>query len=353
MHLKPVALDAMGGDRAPEATVAGAVMAAREYSLPVLLVGDRARLEAELGQHVPRPAGVQVVHAGETIGMEESPGQALLRKRDSSIMVAVNLVREGEACGIASAGNSGAVTGAAVLRLGMLPGVEKPAIAMVLPRRGTGVVVLDVGATVDARPEHLLDFARMGAGYARCLLKVARPRVGLLSIGEEPSKGNALIKSAYPLLQASSLEFVGNLEGKDIAQDRADVVVCDGFAGNVLLKGVEGYAELFWGMLRERLSAGLRSRVAAFLARPALRALAKELDYASYGGALLLGVNGVVVIGHGRSNPAAVANALRVAWELARQGVVEELAASFRAEPSASEAVGDRGAEAGAGRSGD
>jgi glycerol-3-phosphate acyltransferase PlsX len=320
----------MGGDRAPQATVAGAVLAARSWSFPVVLVGDQAQIEGELAKHDPRPSGIDVVHAAETIGMEEAPGQALLRKRDSSILVAVNLVKQGQACGVASAGNSGAVTGAALVRLGLLPGVEKPAIAAIFPARHGRVVILDAGATVDARPEHLLDFARMGARYAKCLLKVEDPRVGLLSIGEEASKGNTLVKKAYPLLEASGLRFVGNLEGKDIAESRADVVVCDGFAGNVLLKSVEGYAELFRSMLSERLRSGWRSRLGALLARPALRALARELDYASYGGALLLGVNGVVVIGHGRSSPEAIANALRVAADLAEQRVVEELAASFQ-----------------------
>jgi len=329
--LRPIALDAMGGDRAPQATVAGAVVAARSWSLPVVLVGDQARIETELAKHDSRPPGIAVVHADESIGMDEAPGQALLRKRGSSILVAVELVKEGRACAVASAGNSGAVTGAALLRLGMLPGVEKPAIAAIFPARQGRVVILDAGATVDARPEHLRDFARMGARYAKCLLKVARPRVALLSIGEEASKGNALIKKAHSLLGSSGLHFIGNLEGKDVAEGRADVVVCDGFAGNVLLKGVEGYAELFWTMLTERLASGWRGRLGGMLARPVLRELAEQMDYASYGGALLLGVNGVVVIGHGRSNPEAVSNALRVAGDLAEQGVVEELTASFQA----------------------
>lgn len=336
--MKPVALDAMGGDRAPRATVAGALLAAQDFSLPVFLVGDQSQLEAELDSCTPRPAGVEVIHAGESIGMEESPGQALLRKRDSSVVVAVNLVKEGRACGVVSAGNSGAVTGAALLGLGLVPGIEKPAIATLIPSRRGVVVVLDVGATVDARPEHLLLFAQMGARYARCLLKTERPRVGLLNIGEEPSKGNAVVKETHALLARSDLAFVGNIEGEDVAQGAADVVVCDGFAGNVLLKGIEGYAELFWGMLKKRLSGGLRSRLGAFLVRPCLRALARELDYASYGGALLLGVNGVVVIGHGRSSPEAVANALRVASDLAQQRVVEELGGSFE-----SSSAGTRG----------
>ena len=331
--VRPVALDAMGGDRAPEATVAGAVQAARESSIPVLLVGDETRLAAELGRHEHLPSGLEVVHSGESIGMDESPGHALLRKRDSSVMVAVNLVKEGRACGVVSAGNSGAVTGAALLRLGMLPGVEKPAIASLLPTRRGKVVVLDVGATVDARPEHLLAFARIGERYARCVLQVDRPRVGLLSIGEEPSKGNALVKSTLPLLEGSGLNFAGNVEGRDVARGNVEVVVCDGFTGNVLLKVVEGYAEFFCEMLKEGLGSSWRSRLGAWLARPSLRGMARRLDYASYGGALLLGVNGVVVIGHGRSSSGAVASALGVARELADQQVVEELRTWFGREP--------------------
>jgi glycerol-3-phosphate acyltransferase PlsX len=327
--VKPVALDAMGGDRAPEATVAGALLAARS-GVKSLLVGDESRLAAELARQGGRPAEVGVVHAGETIGMDESPGQALLRKRDSSIVVAMNLVREGRACGMASTGNSGAVTGAALLRLGMVPGVDRPAIAIIMPTQKGQAVLLDAGATVDARAEHLLEFAYMGEIYARCVLKVDRPRVGLLSIGEEASKGNALIKETRGLLAEARLHFIGNVEGKDVARGAADVVVCDGFAGNVMLKAIEGYGELFWSLLKQEFASGLRGRIGGLLMRSALKKVASKLDYASYGGALLLGVNGVVVIGHGRSSPEAVANALRVGREVADRGVVEELAESLK-----------------------
>lgn len=324
-----VALDAMGGDDAPRATVAGAVKAARESGLRVLLVGEEAVLQKELAQHAPVPAGLEIVHAAAAIGMDESPGSALLRKRDSSIMVAVNLVKEGKASSVVSAGNSGAVTGAAVLRLGMLPRVERPAIATVFPTLRTGVVVLDVGATVDCTPDHLVDFAHLGATYAKSLLAVENPRVGLLSIGEEPSKGNALVKKTHSLLRQSSLNFIGNIEGKELARGEADVVVCDGFAGNILLKSVEGYAELFVGLLKERLTSGVRNKLGGWLLKPALKRMLGQFDYATYGGALLAGVNGIVVIGHGRSSPAAVANALRVARDLAAHGVVEELTTCF------------------------
>ena len=327
--MQAVALDAMGGDDAPRATVAGAVRAARESGLRVLLVGEEAVLQAELAKHGPIPPGLEVVHAAATIGMDESPGSALLRKRDSSIMVAVNLVRDGAACGVVSAGNSGAMTGAAVLRLGMLPHVERPAIATVFPSRKSGVVVLDVGATVDCTPTHLVDFAHLGTTYAKSLLAVENPRVGLLSIGEEPSKGNALVKKTHALLKQTSLNFIGNIEGKELARGDADVVVCDGFAGNILLKSVEGYAELFVGLLKERVTSGTRNKVGGWLLKPALKRMLGQFDYATYGGALLAGVKGIVIIGHGRSSPAAVANALRVARDLAAHGVVEELTTCF------------------------
>lgn len=315
----------MGGDDAPRATVAGAVRAARESQIPIFLVGDAAALEAELARHGPRPAGLEIVHAAATIGMEESPGTALLRKRDSSIVVAMNLVREGKACGMVSAGNSGAVTGAAVLRLGMLPGIERPAIAVVFPTRHSGVVVLDVGATVDCQPGNLVDFAYLGVAYAKSLLGQSNPRVGLLSIGEEPSKGNAQVKKTHLLLKDSPLNFIGNIEGKELVRGEVDVVVCDGFAGNIVLKSVEGFIELMLGMLRQQIHSRMRYRLAGWLLKPALLTMRGQLDYATYGGALLAGVNGAVIIGHGRSNAAAVANAIRTAQRLSEYRIEEEL----------------------------
>jgi len=342
--LTRIALDAMGGDRAPEATVAGAVQAARRLGIPVLLVGNRPQLEAELGRHSPPRDLLEIMPAEDSIGMDEAPGPALLRKRNASIVVAMDLVKQGRASGVVSAGNSGAVMGAAVIRLGLLPGVDRPAIAMLLPTRRAPVVVLDAGATVDCRPEHLRDFARMGSIYAQSLLRIKRPRVGLLNIGHEPSKGNTLAKQAHDLLQQLPINFVGNVEGQQIAQGDVDVAVCDGFVGNTILKATEGYAELFWSLMRERLTNTWRGRLAAWLLRSGLYSLARQLDYASYGGALLVGVNGVCVVAHGRSNPAAVENAIRVAKELAEQGVVEELAFSFQqasapaADPAAAQA---------------
>ena len=333
--MKPIALDAMGGDYAPEATVAGAIRAASRFGLPVLLVGDPARITAQLDKHAPLPGGLDIVAAATIIHMDESPGPALLRKRDSSIIVATDLVKEGRASGVVSVGNSGAAMGAATLRLGLLPGIERPAIAMVMPNRRSGVILLDAGATVDSRPENLRDFARIGSVYAHCLLHIERPRVGLLNIGTEDSKGNVLVKKAYPLLKESPINFIGHVEGEQIALGEVDVVVCDGFVGNTMLKAIEGFGELFWSIVKDSLHSGLRGRLGGWLLRPALRRIACKLDYAAYGGALLVGVEGVCVIGHGRSSPDAVANALRVAGELGEQNVLEHLAKSLQESSAA------------------
>ncbi len=334
-----IALDAMGGDRAPQATVTGAVQAADHLQVPVLLVGDRARIEGELAHHSPPRGLLEIVAAQDAIGMDEAPGSALLRKRNASIVVAMDLLKQGRAAAVVSAGNSGAVMAAAVTRLGLLPGVDRPAIATLFPSRVRPVVVLDAGATMDCRPEHLADFAVMGAIYAQSLLHIERPRVGLVSIGEEPSKGNSVTKQAHALLQQLPIHFVGNIEGRQIAQGDVEVAVCDGFVGNAMLKVVEGYVEWCWSLVKERLISTWRGRLAALLLRSSLRTLARQFDYASYGGALLVGVNGVCVIAHGRSSPAAVESAIRVAKELVEQGTLEHLTASLRQASAAQPAA--------------
>jgi glycerol-3-phosphate acyltransferase PlsX len=320
----------MGGDDAPEVTVAGAVRATQTLGVRVLLVGDRTRVDAELARHPDAPAAIQVIHAEHVIGMDETPGPALLHKRGASIVIATDLIKEGRASAVVSAGNSGAAMGAAALRLGLLPGIDRPAIAMLLPSRTGAAVVLDGGATLDPRPENLRDFAWMGSIYAQSLLHIERPRVGLLNVGEEPTKGSALVKQTYALLKELPINFIGNIEGQHIAAGDVDVVVCDGFVGNAILKAIEGYAELFWTMLMERTGSDLRSRLGASLLRPALQGLARRFDYSAHGGALLAGVNGICVIAHGRSTPPAVENAIRVAKELSDQRVVEQLTSSSR-----------------------
>jgi glycerol-3-phosphate acyltransferase PlsX len=323
-----IAVDAMGGDHAPAEIVSGAVAAARELAVPLTLTGDAERLRDELrGLHVSDSL-VTIEHASQCVAMDEPPAAALRRKPDSSIAVATRLVAEGRAEAVVSAGNSGAAMAEAVTKLGTAAGAERPAIASILPSRGGRVVLLDAGANVDCKPRHLLGFARMGSVYAQRVLGIERPRVGLLSIGEEAAKGNELTKATYPLLRDSGLHFVGNLEGRDLFAGGVDVAVCDGFIGNIGLKVGEGFADLFAGMLVEEFSRNWWARLSAWVAGGALRRFRKRIDYAEYGGALLLGVRGICVIAHGRSNARAIVSAIRLAHESAVHGVVEGLAES-------------------------
>jgi glycerol-3-phosphate acyltransferase PlsX len=339
----PIAIDAMGGDHAPAEIVRGAVAAARELSLPLTLTGEPARLREELRRLNVLDSLVTIEPASQTVAMDESPTAALRQKPDSSIAVAARLVAQGHAEAVVSAGNSGAAMAEAVTKLGMAARAERPAIASLLPSKRGRVVVLDVGANVDCKPRHLLDFARMGSVYAQRVLGIQRPRVGLLSIGEEPAKGNELTKAAYPLLAGSGLDFAGNIEGTDVFSGAVDVVVCDGFIGNVALKLGEGFAEIFGDMLREELSRRWSARIGAWIARGALCRFRKRLDYAEYGGALLLGVRGVCVIAHGRSNARAVSRAICLAYQSTRHDVVAGLEESLAsAPPEAAEATQGR-----------
>jgi glycerol-3-phosphate acyltransferase PlsX len=331
-----IAVDAMGGDHAPQAIVAGAVEASRQLGVGVILVGDKESVQRELPSPLPADARIRIHHASQVIGMGESPATGLRRKPQASIPVAADLVKQGEAAGFVSAGNSGAVMASAVWAFGTLEGVERPAIGLIMPGRNEPWILLDAGANADCRPTHLLHFALMGSLYAQRLLGRADPRVALLSIGHEPSKGNELTRAAYPLLQEAPVNFVGNLEGNDLLAGRADVIVCDGFVGNIILKAVEGVGETLGSLLREELYRQPIYALGRALLAPALRAFKKKSDYAEYGGALLLGVNGVCVISHGRSSPRAVVNAVRVAKQSVETQVVEGLAASFRQRDAAS-----------------
>ncbi|MCS7234524.1 MAG: phosphate acyltransferase PlsX [Armatimonadota bacterium] len=317
-----VAVDAMGGDYAPAEVVAGAVAAAERLGLEVLLVGPDEAVRERLRRH--RGSGrVRVVHASQQIGMDESPTTALRRKPDNSIAKGLELVRAGQADAFFSAGNTGAVMAAALLTLGRVEGVDRPAVAAVLPTLRGRMVALDVGANVDCRPRHLLQFALMGSVYAERVLGIPSPRVGLLSNGEEAGKGNELVVRAAELLRTTDLNFVGNVEGRQVFFGACDVLVCDGFVGNVVLKLGEGMAQGLFQIIREEVRRSLRAKFAVWLLRPRLRALRKRIDYTEYGGAPLLGVRGVVVIGHGSSNAHAVFNALRVAQEEVRQRLPE------------------------------
>ncbi len=303
----------MGGDFAPHVVVQGAVMAVRNHGVPVTLVGPSDTLAQELAALGPVPAGLEVQHASQVVTMAEHPSNVVRQMPDSSIAVGIDMVRDGRADGFISAGNTGAVMAFALLRLGRLPGVERPALGAVLPTQRGVCLLLDVGANADCRPGFLVQFAHMGLAYSRSVLGVANPTVGLLNIGEEPTKGSQFTLEVHELLRASGLPFMGNVEGKDVTRGIADVVVTDGFTGNVALKAAEGVAEFVMGSLREALTAQLHIKLIAGLLRPALRSVARRLDYAETGGAPLLGVKGVVVVGHGRSNARAIENGILVA----------------------------------------
>jgi len=311
-----VALDAMGGDRGPEVNVEGAVTAARELGAAVVLVGNQAVVERQLARYDVRGLSLTVQHAPEVVEMGESPSAALRRKKHSSIRIGLDLVKRGEADAFVSAGNTGAVMATALLVLGPLPGVERPAIAVVVPTLTHKAVLLDVGANVDCKARHLVQFAIMGNVYARDILGQPKPRVGLLSIGEEEGKGNELTREAFKELEEEAcLNFIGNVEGRDVFSGTADVIVCDGFIGNVALKISEGLADTLFHLLREELKRDLRGRAGSLLLVPAFRRFKRRIDSSEFGGAPLLGVNGVCMIGHGRSTAKAIRNAIRAAGE--------------------------------------
>jgi glycerol-3-phosphate acyltransferase PlsX len=338
-----IVVDAMGSDRAPDPEIRGAVLAARHYDVRVHLVGPEDILRPVLRQHVrhQKHLPIYIVPASEWITMDDKAAQAVRTKRDSTMRVGLKMVREGlvahkthpahtntpsgpgKAAGFFTAGNTGAAMATAKMVLGMLSGVDRPALATIVPTsRGTPSLLLDVGANVDSDPDNLVQFAVMGHIYAQNVLKIANPRVGLLSIGEEDSKGNALTRDTLPLLRAlSGINFIGNVEGRDLFNGNCDVTVCDGFVGNVALKTSEGIVKLMSSMLREALKSTVTSQVGALLSRRAFDDFKKRLDYSEYGGAPLLGVRGVCIVGHGSSNEKAVMNGIRVAAEFAHAEV--------------------------------
>jgi glycerol-3-phosphate acyltransferase PlsX len=321
-----IALDAMGGDNAPRTEVEGAVAAARELGVRVALVGKPDALKSELSRHAHRGLPIDIVPASEVIAMDDSPTQVVRKKRDSSVHVAARLVKSGEADGLVSAGNTGAVMAISYFMLGTLPSVDRPALAAPFPTsRGTVSVMLDVGANVDSKAAHLEQFAVMGEIYYRAIFGTRRPKVALLSIGEEEVKGNELTKEAFARLKQMHLNFTGNVEGREVFAGSNDVIVCDGFIGNVALKISEGLVEHMIKMLKQGLGSTWTTQVGALLARGAFKDLKKKLDYSEYGGAPLLGVKGITIIGHGRSNANAIKNAIRVAAELSRARINEKI----------------------------
>jgi glycerol-3-phosphate acyltransferase PlsX len=325
-----IAVDAMGGDYAPNEIVAGAIRASEELDVEVLLVGDRPQIESYLQQHHARPENLEIVAADGAIGMEEEPITAIRRKPEASINVAMNLVREGRADAVVSAGHSGAAMAAALLRLGRLKGIDRPAIGAVFPTllAGKSVIVLDVGANVDSRAKYLEQFALMGTVYSKYVMGVENPQVGLLNIGEEATKGNDLALRAYQLLEANpQIPFVGNAEGRDVLSGNFDVIVCDGFVGNILLKFAEAVGEVVLQIIREELPQGVRGQSGAAILKPNLRRLKQRVDHADRGGALLFGVGGVCIISHGSSQAPSIFNAIRQAEGAIENQVLERIQA--------------------------
>lgn len=310
-----IVVDAMGGDHAPEVVVDGSLAAVKEYDLEVILVGDQPKIQALLKKAKYTGNRITVQHATEAIEMCEPAANSVRRKRDSSIVVGLNLVKEGKADAFFSAGNTGAVVCAATLELRLLPGIERPGIGIIIPSLKGNSLIIDVGANIDPKPTQLLQYGIMADAYCKNILNKPNPSVGLLNIGEEEKKGTEFIQEAYGLLEKSKLNFIGNVEGKDLFSGKCDIIVCDGFVGNVALKVSESAAEAMQTFLKRHLLSNIWGKIGLIFMIPSLKRFKKEIDYAEYGGVLLLGVNGVVIIGHGRSSIKAIKNAIRVAKE--------------------------------------
>ncbi|HYM59873.1 MAG TPA: phosphate acyltransferase PlsX [Thermoanaerobaculia bacterium] len=324
--LTRIALDAMGGDHAPHEVVKGALLAAAEYPVEIILVGREEAVRKELAALGSRvPPRITIVDAREVVEMDDTALAPLRRKKNSSVRICANLVSDGRADAFVSAGNTGATWTSAKAVIGMIEGVSRPALAQVLPRYDGVTLLLDVGASVDPKPSHLREFAVMGHFYAQMVLGVRHPRIGLLSIGEEEGKGNELTRETYQVLKDTGLNFIGNAEGRDIFNGRADVVVTDGFVGNVVLKASEALGEMVWRSLRSEFGSTIVRKSVGALAYPLLKGLKKRMDWAEYGGAPLLGVKGGCIVCHGRSNGKAIKNAIRVAREFALNRIDEKI----------------------------
>ena len=320
-----IIVDAMGGDYAPAVVIAGTVEAVKEYDAHVVLVGDEAKIAGFLKKAKYKGNNISIHPTLEVIAMDEPAAQSVRRKRHSSIVVGVNLVKEGVGDAFFSAGNTGAVVCAATLGLGMLPGIERPGIAVVTPTLNGVSLIIDVGANIDPKPSQLMQYGVMGTAYSKYILGRDNPKVGLLNIGEEEAKGTDFIKETFDLLEKSSLNFIGNVEGKDLFSGKCDVIICDGFVGNVALKVSESAAEIMQTLLKRYLLSNPLGKIGLLFLMPGLKRFKKQLDYSEHGGAPLMGVNGVVIIGHGRSNKKAIKNAIRVAKEEVERKVNEKI----------------------------
>lgn len=319
-----IAVDAMGGDFAPGEIVKGALQAVKEFNQAVILVGDEAQIRTEMGD-VPSGKLISIVHAPEVIQMNEQPAVSVRRKKNSSIVMATRLVKEGEAGALVSAGSTGAAMAAALLGLGRIKGIDRPAIAGILPNLKGFTVLLDIGANTDCKPHNLLHFGIMGYLYAKNILGIEEPRVGLLSNGEEKTKGNETTLAAFPVLADAGINFIGNVEGRDIFGGSVDVVVCDGFVGNIVLKAGEGLAMALYKMMKEEITKSWPAKIGALMAEPALKKFQRRVDYAEYGGAPLLGVDGISIICHGSSSARALKNGIKVARQSVEKGLVKSI----------------------------
>jgi glycerol-3-phosphate acyltransferase PlsX len=326
MAERAIALDVMGGDGPPQVRLQGAIDAVADFGLPVLLVGPIRRVRRELGRFRQIPSDLELIDAADVVDMHDPPLSVLRGKRNSSLSVCADLVRRGAASAMVTAGNTGAAWVAAKSSLGMIDGVDRPALAAILPKKDGHTLVLDVGANVEVKPHQLVQFAVMGSFYAAAVLGVDNPRVGLMSVGEEETKGGPRVRQQYQVLKNAGINFVGNVEGRDVFLGEVDVVVCDGFTGNVVLKVAEGLGEMVVGMLKEEARQSPLYGAGLVLAKGAFRNVKRKVDYSEHGGAPLLGVNGACLIGHGRSSAKAIRNAIRFADSYASSGVIRQIA---------------------------
>ncbi len=318
-----VTVDAMGGDHAPAEIVKGAILAAKEYNIPIQLVGKLEKIRAELGKYNTKDLDIELVRADEVIGMDEAPGSALRKKKNSSIVVAVEQVAKGNSQALVAAGSTGAAMAACLFGLGRLPNIDRPAIGVLLPTMNKHVLMLDAGANSACEPEMLYQFAIMGSSFFSAVLGVENPRVGILNIGGEQGKGNPLVQQTYKILEEKqeTLNFIGNIEGREMFMGYCDVVVCDGFVGNVTLKVTEGVAKMVLELFKSEVNKSLLAKIGALIAKPALMSMKKRTDSDEYGGALLLGIKGTCVIGHGSSKAYAIKNAIKLAKESVEKDV--------------------------------
>lgn len=335
-----IAVDAMGGDHGPAVVIPGAIAGARAHRCDLLFTGDEASIRAVLDDIDTSGIDVQVTHTSESINMSDHPAQAVRRKKDNPITVALEAVKNGSADAMVSAGNSGAVMAAALMVLGRISGIDRPAITGAVPNAAGGhTTVVDLGAVTDPRPLNMVQQTMMADVYARTVLGISNPRIGLMANGEEDSKGNALVQTVHPMLkQLEGINFIGNVEGPDVLNGRADVVVADGFTGNVMLKSIEGTASMLMKIIHQELTASLPRKLAAAVLKPAFRAVAAKLDYASVGGAPLLGVDGAVIISHGKSNEEAIKNAVGVGVKAASQDMRGEISSRVESTRSVTRA---------------